>query len=276
MAQPPASLVATVPPQHMYGFETTIMLPLWAPRTGTSSTRSARGARSASSPTKPPRSRHSFARSIAAAVPSGMTDAARAALRDAVRAAGGDCSLRATVFAPDFDPRRPDRPLLPVLLASTAPPSALPASPLRVCSTVFSRPLPQVKHIDTFPLFHLRRVALRAGFDDALFVDADGRIGEGSTWNIGFWDGQSVVWPAAPALRGTAEALLCDGLDVLGIARQVREVRLADLSRFHAAFACNATGVMAVASVDGVALADSESMLPTWQRAMQALPLERL
>lgn len=25
----PASLVATVPPQHMYGFETTIMLPLW-------------------------------------------------------------------------------------------------------------------------------------------------------------------------------------------------------------------------------------------------------
>ncbi|WP_123060030.1 AMP-binding protein [Roseicella frigidaeris] len=27
----PASLVATVPPQHMYGFETTIMLPLWAP-----------------------------------------------------------------------------------------------------------------------------------------------------------------------------------------------------------------------------------------------------
>ena len=203
-------------------------------------------------------------------------DAARAALRDAVRAAGGDCSLRATVFAPDFDPRRPDRSPLPVLLASTAPPSALPASPLRVCSTVFSRPLPQVKHIDTFPLFHLRRVALRAGFDDALFVDADGRIGEGSTWNIGFWDGQSVVWPAAPALRGTAEALLCDGLDVLGIARQVREVRLADLSRFHAAFACNATGVMAVASVDGVALAGSESMLPTWQRAMQTLPLERL
>ena len=190
-------------------------------------------------------------------------DAARAALRDAVRAAGGDCSLRATVFAPDFDPRRPDR-------------SPLPVPPLRVCSTVFSRPLPQVKHIDTFPLLHARRVALRAGFDDALFVDADGRIGEGSTWNIGFWDGQSVVWPAAPALRGTAEALLCDGLDVLGIARQVREVRLADLSRFHAAFACNATGVMAVASVDGVALADSESMLPTWQRAMQALPLERM
>jgi acyl-coenzyme A synthetase/AMP-(fatty) acid ligase len=28
---PPASLVATVPPQHMYGFETTLMLPLHAP-----------------------------------------------------------------------------------------------------------------------------------------------------------------------------------------------------------------------------------------------------
>lgn len=203
-------------------------------------------------------------------------DAARAAMRDAVRHAGGECALRVTAFAPDFDPRRPDRPLVPVLLVSTAPPASLPVSPLRVCSTVFSRPLPQVKHIDTFPLFHARRVAMQAGFDDALFVDADGRIGEGSTWNIGFWDGQSVVWPEAPALRGTAEALLRGGLDAFGIARQVREVRLADLSRFRAAFACNATGVMAVASVDGVALAGSESMLPTWQRAMQTLPLERL
>jgi branched-subunit amino acid aminotransferase/4-amino-4-deoxychorismate lyase len=203
-------------------------------------------------------------------------DAARAALRDAVRAAGGDCSLRVTVFAPDFDPRRPDRPLPPVLLASTAPPSSLPVPPLRVCSTVFSRPLPQIKHIDTFPLFHARREALRAGFDDVLFVDAEGRISEGSTWNLGLWDGQRVVLPEAQALRGTAEALLRGGLDVLGIARQVREVRLADLPRFRAAFACNATGVMAVAAVDGVAFPESGPMLATWRRATQVLPPERL
>ncbi|PZP06419.1 MAG: class IV aminotransferase [Sphingomonas hengshuiensis] len=189
-------------------------------------------------------------------------DAARAAMRDAVRHAGGECALRVTAFAPDFDPRRPDRPLVPVLLVSTAPPSSLPVSPLRVCSTVFSRPLPQVKHIDTFPLFHARRVAMQVGFDDALFVDADGRIGEGSTWNIGFWDGQSVVWPGAPALRGTAEALLCGGLDALGIARQVREVRLADLSRFRAAFACNATGVQVIRGVDIWDFGGDPTLLP--------------
>ncbi len=189
-------------------------------------------------------------------------DAARNAMRDAVRAAGGDCSLRATMFAPDFDPRRPDRPLVPVLMTSTAPPSSLPVSPLRVCSTVFSRPLPQVKHIDTFPLFHARRVAMQAGFDDALFVDADGRIGEGSTWNIGFWDGESVIWPEAPALRGTAEALLCGGLDALGIARQVREVCLADLPCFRAAFACNATGVQVISGVDIWDFGGDPTLLP--------------
>lgn len=203
-------------------------------------------------------------------------DAARAAMRDAARAAGGDCALRVTAFAPDFDPRRPDRPLAPVLLASTAPPSSPPASPLRVCGTVFSRPLPQVKHIDTFPLFHARRQALRAGFDDALFVDADGRIGEGSTWNLGLWDGERVVWPEAPALRGTAEALLRDGLDVLGVPQRMRIVRLADLPCFRAAFACNATGVMAVAAVDYVAFSESGPMLPTWRHAMQVSPPERL
>jgi branched-subunit amino acid aminotransferase/4-amino-4-deoxychorismate lyase len=121
-----------------------------------------------------------------------------------------------------FRSARPDRPLSPVLLASTAPPSSLPVPPLRVCSTVFSRPLPQIKHIDTFPLFHARREALRAGFDDVLFVDAEAASAS-STWNLGLWDGQRVVLPEAQALRGTAEALLRGGLDVLGIARQVRE-----------------------------------------------------
>ena len=203
-------------------------------------------------------------------------DAARAAMRHAARMAGGDCTLRVTAFSPDFDPHRPDRPLTPLLLATTAPPASPPASSLRVRATVFARPLPQVKHVDTFALFHARREALRAGFDDALFVDVDGRIGEGSTWNLGLWDGATVVWPDAPALRGTAEALLRAGLEAIGIAGQARKVRLGELPGFAAAFACNASGVRAVAAVDGIAFAASDAMLPTWRRALQAMPAERL
>ena len=42
----------------------------------------------------------------------------------------------------------------------------------------FQRPLPQVKHVGTFPLFQHRRQARRDGFDDALFVAFPGEQAE--------------------------------------------------------------------------------------------------
>ena len=52
---------------------------------------------------------------------------------------------------------------------------------------------------------------------DALFVTADGAISEGSIWNIGFFDGERIVWPRAPMLRGISMQLLQDGLERGGI-----------------------------------------------------------
>jgi branched-subunit amino acid aminotransferase/4-amino-4-deoxychorismate lyase len=77
-----------------------------------------------------------------------------------------------------------------------------------VRSVVWQRELPQIKHVGTFGLFAERRAAMAEGFDDVLFVTADGDVSEGSTWNLAVHDGERLLWPQAPALRGTAETLL--------------------------------------------------------------------
>lgn len=173
----------------------------------------------------------------------------RAQMRAAV-AEAPDCTLRVTVFSRDFDYRNPAGGFPPDVLVSVSPPSPPRTLPLRIASFAFLRPVPQVKHVGTFPLFHYRRLAITAGYDDALFVDPAGAIAEGSVWNIGFWGQGGVVWPEAPALRGTAERLLQEGLERQGVHQQVRPVRLAEVRDFEAVFACNAGGIQPIATID--------------------------
>lgn len=194
----------------------------------------------------------------------------RAELRAALQAFGsGAASLRVSVFARDFDFRRADAACTPELLVSLAAPAQADAMPLRLRSAVFARELPQIKHAGTFALFHQRRLALQAGFDDALFVDAQGLIAEGSIWNLGAWDGQGVIWPQAPALRGTQERLLQAGLAKLGIPQQVRPLHLRELAGCAAAFACNARGQQAIAAVDGQALGPATELLRLLNAAVE-------
>jgi len=197
-------------------------------------------------------------------------DRIRAELRAALQAFGsGDAALRASVFARDFDFGRADAACTPQLLVSLAAPAQVDVTPLRLRSVVFARELPQIKHVGTFALFHQRRLALQAGFDDALFVDAQGLIAEGSIWNLGAWDGQGVLWPQAPALRGTQERLLQAGLAALGVAQQVRPLHLRELAAPVAAFACNARGQQAIAAVDGQALGPATELLRMLNGALE-------
>lgn len=194
-------------------------------------------------------------------------------LRTALDARGsGDCALRMTVFARGFDYRRPADAGTPDLLVSLSPPATSGKPPLRLKSYPFVRPLPHIKHVGTFPLFHYRRLASRAGFDDALFVAPDGTVAEGSIWNIGFWDGERVIWPEAPALRGVTEQLLQAGLDELGIAQRRRPVGLAEAGGFQGAFAANASGVQVVLEIDGAALSPVPALMEQLAAALARQP----
>ena len=114
-------------------------------------------------------------------------------------------------------------------------------------------------------------------FDDALFVDAEGRISEGSIWNIGFVQGEAVIWPEAPMLAGTGQALLQRGMADLGLDSETRPVRLSDLAAFDAAFICNsATPACAVAAIDGHPFGPAEPLISRLIDAWRSNPCQAI
>lgn len=173
------------------------------------------------------------------------------ALRQAGEASIAASSVRINVFAAQFNREAPGMAQAVDVMITVGAPWQAKVQPIRVQAQRYQRDLPQVKHVGTFGLFWQRQLAQRAGYDDALFVDGDGRISEGSVWNIGFWDGAQMVWPQAAMLDGVSQQLLREALAAAGIAQQSREVRLADLAQVKAAFSCNSTGVgAAIVAID--------------------------
>ena len=176
-------------------------------------------------------------------------DRLRGLMREAV-AGRPECWLRISLFSPEIGPRTPEWNGAPRVLTAVSPPPPPLADSLRLDVQRYSRSAPHLKHAATFDLIRARRLAKGSGFDDALFVDGAGRISEGSLWNIGFIEGERVVWPHAPMLAGVGQALIRRGLAGAGLDDAVEPVGLHDLPRFEAAFVCNsATPACPVAAV---------------------------
>ncbi|MGE8225541.1 MAG: aminotransferase class IV [Stenotrophomonas sp.] len=183
-----------------------------------------------------------------------------------------DASVRITVFSRQFDFRQPLRAAPVDVLIAIAAPATIPALARSVLPMPYQRELAHIKHVGTFPLFQLRRQAMQSGFDDALFVDAQDRISEGSTWNLAFWDGTQVHWPQASALRGCTERLLMDGLTSLAQMQVQGEVTLSALARFSGAVAFNASGIWPLAAVGEQRFEQSDQLLAKLQAALAQTP----
>ncbi len=200
-------------------------------------------------------------------------DRVRFLARSALQGDPGPVTVRVTVYDPRLDLARPGASARPQILITTRPAPRMPLSSLRVTATRYVRPLAQVKHTGLFDTVRLRRQAQRAGFDDVLFTDDD-TLCEGATWNIGFCDGEGVLWPAAaPALPGVTAALL----DKTHERASSLPVHLEDLHNFTAAFATNAAvGVRAISQIDTVAFPDRHPVLRRLQDEYAAIPGEAL
>jgi branched-subunit amino acid aminotransferase/4-amino-4-deoxychorismate lyase len=173
--------------------------------------------------------------------------------RRAARQSSLPSVVRVTVFAPDLDLGRPGAHLQPhVLVTTRAAPSGR-ASALRLTCVRYQRDLAEVKHVGLFSTVYHRRVAQLAGSDDVLFLDDTGRVVEGATWNIGFFDGQQVVWPRSACLPGVTMRLLKQALLDSGVPWVEAPVDLYAVAGMQAAFVTNAAvGVRAVRSIDHV------------------------
>lgn len=186
-----------------------------------------------------------------------------------------DCWLRVSLFSPDISPRTPSWQGEPKVMTATFPPPPPLASEIRLRSQPYTREAPHLKHVATFGLIRARRSAQASGFDDALFVDASGRVSEGSLWNIGFVSGDRVVWPQAAMLGGVAQALVDRGLAQVGLSGTTEPVTLADISAFDSAFICNsATPACPVSVIDGHAFRTDASLTRRLAEAWSSNPLQ--
>jgi branched-subunit amino acid aminotransferase/4-amino-4-deoxychorismate lyase len=182
-------------------------------------------------------------------------------------------SLRITVFSRGFNRVFPERTTTPDVLIALSPAREPTNIPLRVRAVQYERAMPMLKHIGTFDLFHHLRRARLTGFDDVMFVTHASEIAEGSTWNVGFWDGQRVHWPAAPALNGVTRRLLDRGLNAQGVETITGRIRIEELSRFRAAFACHSANAgRPIASIDQHVFETAE-LLETLLRSSYELAL---
>lgn len=199
----------------------------------------------------------------------------RGYLRHAVADDARGLSVRINVFSRALDREHLDRAVetdVLVIVARASPPHAPP--PLRLKSFHYARDAAAIKHVGTFPLFRYRRLAQQSGFDDAVFVDENGIVSEGSIWNIGFVDHDGgIVWPDAPQLDGVSMQLLKNGLAGAGVPSVVRTVHLAELATFRAAFFTNASvPVRPIASIDACEFAGDDEAVQILLRCYRSNP----
>jgi branched-subunit amino acid aminotransferase/4-amino-4-deoxychorismate lyase len=148
-----------------------------------------------------------------------------------------DASVRVG-FAPAGDPAAvavpPD-----VIVSVREPAPDTPRPPLQVTIDRYRRDWPDQKHAATMGLSYAARRARLAGYDDALFVGDDNLVSEGTVWNVAFLDGDRIVWPQAPMLKGVTMVLLQVALTMRGTPWLTHPVDAADLGRFDGAAATN-------------------------------------
>ncbi|MFJ1746371.1 aminotransferase class IV [Streptomyces sp. NPDC088116] len=173
-----------------------------------------------------------------------------------------DASVRVYVHRPNETDER-DETSGTTLMVTVRPPVAIDGRAQSLMSVPYQRPVPHIKHLGGFAQIHYGRLAERAGFDSALLTGRGGVVAEGAIANIAFWDGSSVVWPDAPVLTGITMALVHACLLSAGLPSVHREVTLADLGQYRAAFVTNSHGVAPVSRIDETVFPGDATLLKT-------------
>ncbi|MDI1461490.1 aminotransferase class IV [Catellatospora sp. KI3] len=194
-------------------------------------------------------------------------DLVRGRIRHALRGRA-DASVRVVVFSP-----QPAGAAGPVsVLVSVTGPQVFDPRPRRLRSVPYQRPAAHLKHVGSFgQTYHGIRVR-REGFDDALLTTAAGVISETATANIGFRDGDAVLWPDAPALAGITMRLLEQVLADRGVAVRRRALSVSEAVTLPAAFVTSSLGIAPVERVDDRRLPVDEPLMATLNSLYDAVP----
>ena len=194
-------------------------------------------------------------------------DRVRGYIRHALADDTADASARVNVFrsgtADDVS-----------VVVSVRPPASAPAEPQSLQIVEYQRPIAHIKHAVGFGQSYYGGLAHGNGFDEALFVGPGGVISEGSITNVGFIDGDAIVWPDAPALLGVMMQVLQRELDRNYLAWRYEVVHVADLASLDGAFVTNSHGMATVARIDDRSLPTDAGLMRTAKELLAAAPYD--
>jgi branched-subunit amino acid aminotransferase/4-amino-4-deoxychorismate lyase len=196
----------------------------------------------------------------------------RGLVRHALAASGrDDASVRVNVFQPVEALGGPV-----AVLVAVRPPAAMPPGPYRVKSVPYQRPAAHLKHVGGFGQAYFGRQVGAEGYDEALLTGPDGEIAEGAITNIGFVEGDTVVWPGTPHLRGISLQVLEQALDEAGVRQSRRPLRLADVGGFDGAFLTNSRGTALISRIDAVPIPTTAELLGRVRELYESVPWDEI
>lgn len=198
-------------------------------------------------------------------------------IRSALRTGPQGLSLTVTAFAPEGEFTTESFGSEPSVLVRTSLPSDGPQGPMKLWITEHERHMARIKHVGEWAKTYFLHRAAEHGFDDVAFMDRNGRLSEGSIWNLVFWDGSSVVWPQADILVGTMMGMVQRQLEELGVTQRVQVVRSADLAWMEGAAVMNSwTPGVPLTAIGDHNFPVSEALMSLLRAAYAAEPYYRL
>jgi branched-subunit amino acid aminotransferase/4-amino-4-deoxychorismate lyase len=192
-----------------------------------------------------------------------VRDHMRAAVRD-----HADAYLRVTLYEQE--------PGVPRVMTVVRPPVDIPSKPQALLPVQHVRPFAHIKHVGSFAQIRYGEQAEREGYDDALLIGPDGRLSETTIANIGFFDGDRVVWPDGPSLHGITWQLVDEGLDRESNPARSRAITLDSVARLEGAFTANSVGISPVARIGKRELPLAPHLIAKLQRIYADVPWDHL
>ncbi len=197
----------------------------------------------------------------------------RSYLRSAIENSPPNHSLTITVYSPKGEFTVQSMDIEPAVLIRTSAPTNGPAGPLRLAAIPHERPLPETKHVGEIGKTYYLHQAVKRGFDDAVFVNNDGHLSEGSIWSLVFWDGESVIWPKARILKGTMMGIVQRQLSRLNIPQRDEIITMSRLAELQGAAVMNSwTPGISVTEIESNSFTEPNALIELLHKAYKAEP----
>ncbi|ENS5608069.1 aminotransferase class IV family protein [Vibrio mimicus] len=184
-------------------------------------------------------------------------------------------SITITIFSPKGEFTTESMHSEPAILIRTSPPENGPLGPLRLAVIHHERTLPEIKHVGEIGKTYYLHQAKRQGFDDAVFINKNGNLSEGTIWNLAFWDGKSVIWPKADMLEGTMMEIIKRQLTKLNIPQRCEPINLNQLPKLKGAVVMNSwTPGICVTEISSNKFKSSDQLVSILRKAYDYEPEE--